>query len=59
MSEAYREKALNCLLAADQVRDPEERFRLLQIAQLWMTLAQHVAARDHRMGSESDKPGRH
>ena len=42
----YRDKALQCLDAADQVSDPQERLALLEIAQSWMRLARHVASRE-------------
>jgi len=55
MSEAYREKALECLLSADQVCDPDERFRLLHIAQMWIALAHHVMAREHRAAKTGEQ----
>jgi hypothetical protein len=38
-------KALQCLLAAEKLRDPAERVAVLQIAQSWMNLADHVGQR--------------
>lgn len=40
--EKYRKKALECLIAAENLRDPAERVAVLQIAQSWMSLADHV-----------------
>lgn len=42
----YRDKALECLDAADRVSDPQERLALLELAQSWMRLAKHVATRN-------------
>ena len=44
MRERYRDKALECTSAADQTRDPGERLKLLSVAGLFMTLAEHVAS---------------
>jgi hypothetical protein len=41
----YRKKALDCLAAAETVREPGERLRLLHIAQLFLRLAIHVRTR--------------
>lgn len=41
----YREKALDCLMAAERVHDPAEKMKLLEIAQQWMALAEHIAHR--------------
>jgi hypothetical protein len=43
--EEYRDKALECLSAAETVSDPHERVVLLEIAQRWMRLAAHVASK--------------
>jgi hypothetical protein len=42
-SETYRKKALQCLLAAERLRGPAERFAVLRIAQSWLTLANRAA----------------
>jgi len=42
----YRDKALECLDAADRISDPQERIALLEIAQSWMRLAKRVAERE-------------
>jgi hypothetical protein len=41
----YQKKAAECLLAAEQLRDPGERLRLLEIAQQYISLAAHVTTR--------------
>lgn len=41
----YRTKALECVRAAESAHDPIERVQLLEIAQYWMKLAEHVADR--------------
>ncbi len=41
----YVDKATECILAAEDVRDRAERVKLLQLAQQWMRLAEHVASR--------------
>jgi len=44
--EDYRDKALECLAAAETVSDPHERIVLLEIAQRWLRLAAHVDTRN-------------
>ncbi len=66
-SEEYRQKALECAEAADRVSDLKERLTLLEIAQAWLRLADHVtgapadaavAREDARLqpGDQSSKP---
>jgi hypothetical protein len=44
----YRDKAMECTSAADHSHDPAQRLNLLNIAQLFMKLAEHVTSRlDH------------
>jgi hypothetical protein len=44
----YSDKALECTSAADHAHDPGERLKLLAIARLFMSLAEHVTGRlDH------------
>ena len=43
--EEHRDKALECLAAAETVSDPHERIVLLEIAQRWLRLAAHVGSR--------------
>ena len=38
----YRQKAADCLLAAERAHDPAEKMKLLEIAQQWMALAEHI-----------------
>jgi len=40
--ETYREKALECVRAADGVRDSGERVELLGLASVYMALADYV-----------------
>lgn len=49
----YRKKALECAEAADRVSDLQERLTLLEIAQAWFKLADHVTGRpeDAALGS--------
>jgi hypothetical protein len=42
--ETYREKALQCTRAADEVRDPAQRVELLGLASIYMALADYVDA---------------
>jgi hypothetical protein len=44
--EAYRQKALRCLRAADKVHDSGERVALLSLASNFMTLADYVGSRE-------------
>jgi len=37
--EVYRKKALECLLAADGMANLENRVAMLEVAQVWMRLA--------------------
>jgi hypothetical protein len=46
--EKYQRMAKRCLRAAERVRDPAERRKLLEVAGGYMALARHVAERhDH------------
>lgn len=45
--EAYRQKALHCLRAADRVRDSGERVALLSLASNYKTLADYVGGREN------------
>ena len=44
--EAYRQKALHCLQAADRVRDSGERVALLSLASNYMMLADYVGGHE-------------
>jgi hypothetical protein len=44
--ETYREKALECARAADDVHDSGERIELLGLASVYMALADYVDHRD-------------
>ena len=44
--EAYRQKALHCLQAADKVHDSGERVALLSLASTYMTLADYVGGHE-------------
>jgi hypothetical protein len=41
----YDRKALRCVRAAEHMRDPGERAKLLEIARAYLGLARHVAER--------------
>jgi hypothetical protein len=44
----YQDRALECLLAAVDIRDPEQRLKILEIAQQYILLAAFAAPRsDH------------
>ena len=52
----YRKKALACLRAAENMRDPAERVVMLGIARDYMSLADHIARRqDYGTGHRVDK----
>jgi hypothetical protein len=55
----YRQKALECAEAADRVSDLQERLTLLEIAQAWFKLADHVTGRPEEAvpGSSDVAPG--
>jgi hypothetical protein len=46
--ETYRNKALECTRAADEVRGTAERVELLGLASIYMALADYVDARPER-----------
>ena len=46
--DAYRQKALECVRAAEGLRDAGERNKLLRIAGLYMSLAHRIAERYER-----------
>ena len=46
--DGYRGKALECVRAAERLRDAGERNKLLQIAGLYMALARRAADRHER-----------
>jgi hypothetical protein len=48
--ETYREKALECVRAADAVHDSGERVKLLGLASVYMALADYVD-RGHEHGA--------
>jgi hypothetical protein len=41
----YQKKAMECLLAAEGLRDPAERLRLLGIARQYLMLSAYVSVR--------------
>lgn len=49
--EAYRQKALHCLRAADKVHDSSERVALLSLASNYMTLADYAGRHDGPCGN--------
>ena len=52
----YVDKAVECMLLAESLRDPEERLQLLQLAQHYLLLAELVGAR-RRHGSPEQPEG--
>jgi hypothetical protein len=44
----YHRQALSCVRAAEHMRDPGERAKLLEIARAYLGLARHVAERRDR-----------
>lgn len=48
----YRDKAFECLRALADMSDPAGRLDLLQVAQHWLSLAEHVGRRTQRTGPE-------
>jgi hypothetical protein len=48
--ETYREKALDCMRAADEVRGSRQRVELLGLASVYMALADYVD-REHDRGT--------
>lgn len=51
--ETYRDKALKCARAADEVHDPGERVELLGLSIVYMALADYVDP--HREHGHRDK----
>jgi hypothetical protein len=57
--ETYREKALECVRAADEVHNSGERVELLGLASVYMALADYVD-RGHEHGAANrDDQGMH
>jgi hypothetical protein len=52
--ETYREKALKCTRAANEVHGTAERVELLGLASIYMALADYVDARHERGDQERD-----
>jgi hypothetical protein len=44
-SDRYRDMAAACAKDMEQLRDPEERMKLLSVAQAYLRLAEHVGVR--------------
>ncbi|MBV8568739.1 MAG: hypothetical protein JO366_10390 [Methylobacteriaceae bacterium] len=42
LREKYERKALKCLRASEMIADVDERKEMLEIAQAWLKLAEHV-----------------
>ena len=55
----YRGKALECVRAAERLRDAGERNKLLQLAALYMSLAHRVADRRERTIAQRRVPHEH
>jgi hypothetical protein len=54
--ETYREKALECMRAADEVRGSGERVELLGLASVYMALADYVDhAHEHGAAPHDDQ----
>jgi hypothetical protein len=49
MASKYRERAAECLASAGLAVDPTERLELLQIAQKYYRLADHLSAKAARL----------
>jgi len=56
--EKYQRMAKGCLRAAERLRDPAERRKLLEVAGGYMALARHVADR-HDHGTAHRRADRH
>jgi hypothetical protein len=52
---SYQKKALECLLAANRMRDLGARLKLLAVAQQFVVLAEHVGARVDRGSAENSQ----
>ena len=57
--DGYRRKALECVRAAEGLRDPGERNKLLRIAGLYMSLAHRIAERYERGTAHRDPDHEH
>jgi hypothetical protein len=53
--EAYRQKALHCLRAADKVHDLAERIALLSLASNYMTLADYAGGHEDGPAQRRDR----
>ena len=52
--EKYQRMARRCLRAAERLRDPAERSKLLEVAGGYMALARHVADRHYHGTAHRD-----
>jgi hypothetical protein len=50
----YRERANECLAAADQITEPERKVSLLELAQRWLRLAFQVEKIQNHNGFKGD-----
>jgi len=50
----YREKAESCLSLVEELRDPIERLKLLEIAGGYLVLSRHVSERHEHPDAEHD-----
>ena len=55
----YRSKAKACLDAGEATRDPKERLAMLQVAQGYLKLADHAAARHDRGAAPREQRDMH
>ena len=55
--EVYRKKALECLLAADGMANLENRVAMLEVAQVWMRLANRGEVADDLIGIAAFQSG--
>jgi hypothetical protein len=53
--ETYRDKALKCARAADEVRNPGERVELIGLASVYMALADYVDRHDEHGDRDKQK----
>jgi len=53
--ETYREKARECVRAADEVHNLSERVELLGLASVYMALADHVERGQHGTAHRGDQ----
>jgi hypothetical protein len=55
--DGYRKRAMECAAAAELIRDPQERAALLEVAQAYLNMADHVGNRQRDASARRQECG--